>query len=138
MGHGIAKNILKKGHPLTVLAHRNRAPVEDLIARGAAEAPSAAELARESDIVFLCVTGSPEVEDVLRHRSGVLEGLNPGTIIADCSTAEPTSTLRMAALVEARGGRFVGSTPPCSTCRAGWRGFLLRAGGSLSLVRSTP
>ena len=34
MGHGAAKNILAKGYPLTVLGHRNRAPVEDLVAEG--------------------------------------------------------------------------------------------------------
>jgi len=107
MGHGIAKNILEKGHSLTVVAHRNRKPIEDLTARGAIEATNATEMAQQSDIIFICVTGSPEVEDVLRHRHGVLEGLNPGTVIADCSTAEPGSTLRMAALTEARGGRFV-------------------------------
>ncbi|HXV25621.1 MAG TPA: NAD(P)-dependent oxidoreductase [Alphaproteobacteria bacterium] len=107
MGHGIAKNIVTKGYSLAVVAHRNRKPVDDLVSRGAREAPNSAELARGSDIVFICVTGSPEVEDVLRHRGGVLEGLNPGTIVADCSTAEPSSTLRMGALVEARGGRFV-------------------------------
>ena len=107
MGHGIAKNIVEKGNPLTVVAHRNRQPVEDLLARGAAEASSAAELARRSDIVFLCVTGSPQVEDALLRRDGLLEGLTPGTIIADCTTAEPSSTARMAAAVQERGGRFV-------------------------------
>lgn len=107
MGHGIAKNIMEKGYPLTVVAHRNRKPVEDLTSRGATETSNAAELARQCDIIFLCVTGSPEVEDVLRHRGGVLEGLSPGTVVVDCSTAEPTSTLHMAALIEARGGRFV-------------------------------
>ena len=34
MGHGMAKNIVEKGFPLTVVAHRNRAPVDDLVARG--------------------------------------------------------------------------------------------------------
>ena len=58
MGHGMAKNLVEKGHPLAVLGHRNRAPVEDLVKRGATEAKSAAELARSSDIVFLRVTGS--------------------------------------------------------------------------------
>ena len=38
MGHGMAKNIVEKGYPLTVTAHRNRAPVDDLLTRGAAEA----------------------------------------------------------------------------------------------------
>lgn len=123
MGHGIAKNIVIKGYPLAVIAHRNRKPIDDLLARGAAEATSAAELARGSDIVFICVTGSPQVEEVLRHRGGILEGLNPGTIVADCSTAEPDSTLRMAALVEARGGRFV-DTPLVRTPKEAEEGRL--------------
>ncbi|MEX0590153.1 MAG: NAD(P)-binding domain-containing protein, partial [Xanthobacteraceae bacterium] len=38
MGHGIAKNLIEKGHPLTILGHRNRAPVDDLVKRGAKEA----------------------------------------------------------------------------------------------------
>ena len=46
MGHGAAKNILEKGHPLTIMGHRNRAPVEDLVKRGAKEGKSAAEIAR--------------------------------------------------------------------------------------------
>ncbi|MCC7282203.1 MAG: NAD(P)-dependent oxidoreductase, partial [Acetobacteraceae bacterium] len=32
MGHGAAKHILLKGFPLTILGHRNRAPVDDLVA----------------------------------------------------------------------------------------------------------
>ena len=44
MGHGIAKNIVEKGYPLTVIAHRNRKPVEDLLSRGA----TGGELARRS------------------------------------------------------------------------------------------
>ena len=37
MGHGAAKNIVEKGHPLTIMGHRNRAPVDDLVKRGAKE-----------------------------------------------------------------------------------------------------
>jgi 3-hydroxyisobutyrate dehydrogenase-like beta-hydroxyacid dehydrogenase len=50
MGHGAAKNILEKGHLLTIMGHRNRAPVDDLLKRGAKEGKSAAEIARASDI----------------------------------------------------------------------------------------
>ncbi len=46
MGHGMAKNILEKGHPLTVMGHRNRKPVDDLVKRGAKEAKSPAAMAR--------------------------------------------------------------------------------------------
>ena len=62
MGHGMARNIVKKGYYLTVIAHRNRAPIEDLVERGAIEARSMQELAGASSVIFLCLTGSPEVE----------------------------------------------------------------------------
>jgi 3-hydroxyisobutyrate dehydrogenase-like beta-hydroxyacid dehydrogenase len=107
MGHGMAKNIVEKGFPLTILGHRNRQPVDDLIGRGAVEAKTPAELAARSDLIFICVTGSPQVEDVILRPDGVLAGLGRGAIVADASTAEPDSTLRMAAAVTAKGGRFV-------------------------------
>ena len=70
MGHGMAKNIVTKGFPLTVRAHRNRKPLEDLLAAGAKEAATHADLARESDIVFLCVTGTPQVESIIYGNTG--------------------------------------------------------------------
>jgi 3-hydroxyisobutyrate dehydrogenase-like beta-hydroxyacid dehydrogenase len=106
MGHGMAKNMVEKGHPLAVLGHRNRQPIDDLIGRGAREAKSPKELAQQSDIVFICVTGSPQVEEVMFKRDGLLEGLRAGMIVADSTTAEPTSTLKVAAAVAERGARF--------------------------------
>jgi 3-hydroxyisobutyrate dehydrogenase-like beta-hydroxyacid dehydrogenase len=103
MGHGMAKNLLEKGFPLTVLGHRNRAPVEDLLARGAAEAASPRELAEACAVVFLCVSGSPQVEAVLYGGDGILAGCRPGFILADCTTSDPASTRRIAADLEARG-----------------------------------
>jgi hypothetical protein len=96
MGHGMAKNIVEKGYPLTVMGHRNRAPVEDLLKRGAKEAKSAKEIGAASSIVFLCVTGSREVEAVVRGADGLVAGLKPGSIIVDCSTSDPTSTMALA------------------------------------------
>src|SRR5262245_29969195 len=51
MGHGMAKNIVSKGFPLTVVAHRNRTPVESLVANGATEAKTPRAVAETSDIV---------------------------------------------------------------------------------------
>jgi len=106
MGHGIARNLLEKGHELTVLAHRRRDGVEDLLRRGAREASSAAELARQSDMVFLCVTGSPEVESQVRGAHGIAAGARRGLIVVDCSTSEPQSTLALAAELEPLGVAF--------------------------------
>lgn len=123
MGHGIGKNIVTKGYELAVLAHRNRAPIDDLIAKGAKEAKSPREIAEKSDVVFLCVTGSPQVEDTLFRKDGLLEGLRPGMIVADCSTAEPSSTLKVAAAVEAKGAHFV-DTPLVRTPKEAEEGKL--------------
>lgn len=106
MGHGMAKNIVEKGYPLTVLAHRNRAPIEDLLARGAAEARSPAELARASDIVFLCVPSSAEVEQCVFGDDGIMAGAREGLIVVDSTTAEPASTERMAEALAAQGVSF--------------------------------
>jgi 3-hydroxyisobutyrate dehydrogenase-like beta-hydroxyacid dehydrogenase len=114
MGHGIGKNLLAKGHSLTVLAHRNRQPVESLVKLGATEAKTARDVASGSDIVFLCVTGSPQVEDVFYRKDGLLEGAHAGLIVADCSTAQPSSTQKVAADLAKRGGRFA-DTPMTRT-----------------------
>jgi 3-hydroxyisobutyrate dehydrogenase-like beta-hydroxyacid dehydrogenase len=96
MGHGMAKNFVEKGHPLTILGHRNRQPVDDLVKRGAGEAKSAEEIARASDIVFLCVTGSAEVEALVRGPGGLKAGAHKGLIIVDTSTSDPNSTIALA------------------------------------------
>ena len=115
MGHGMAKNILEKGYALTVLGHRNRAPVDDLVGKGASEAKTAAELAAKCDIIFICVTGSPQIEALVRGQDGLKAGAHKGLIIADCSTAEPTSTLALADELAPLGVHFIdaplGGTP---------------------------
>lgn len=106
MGHGMAKNIVTKGYPLVVLGHRKRDPVEHLKSLGAREAATARELAQQCDIVHLCVTGSPQVEALVRGPDGLLAGARPGMVIVDCSTANPVSTLALAAEAHARGVHF--------------------------------
>ena len=107
MGHGMAKNLRAKGFPLTLTVHRNRDRVADLLAAGATLAPTLADLARNSDIVFLCVTGSPQVEAAVSGPDGLLSGAARGTMIVDTSTAEPDSTNRLRALCEAQGVPYV-------------------------------
>ena len=107
MGHGIARNILKHGYRLTLLDHPGNQPVADLLAAGAATAATPAALAREAEVVILCVTGTPQVEDVLHRADGLLAGLRPGTIVIDCSTAIPSATLKAAGAVQAAGGLFL-------------------------------
>jgi 3-hydroxyisobutyrate dehydrogenase-like beta-hydroxyacid dehydrogenase len=103
MGRGMARNLVDKGFPLTVMGHRNRKPVEELVAAGAVEAKTGKELAARSDIIFLCVTGSAQVEAVVKGENGIIAGARPGTVIVDCSTSDPTVTVKLAVELAAKG-----------------------------------
>jgi hypothetical protein len=120
MGQGMAKNIVEKGYPLTVIAHRNRAPLEDLVARGASEAATMETLARASTIIFLCLTDSPEVAAAV---AALKPDLARGTVIVDCSTSDPTVTQRLAAELAAIGVDFA-DAPLSRTPKEAWAGTL--------------
>ncbi len=107
MGHGMAKNIVTKGWPLVVMGHRNREPVDNLVSLGAREAATARELAAQCDIVHLCVTGSAQVEALMRGPDGILACGKKGLIIVDCSTSNPVSTLALADEAAAQGMQLV-------------------------------
>ena len=107
MGHGMAKNLLTKGFPLAFTVHRDRSRLDDLVAAGAREAPDAATLARESDVVILCVSGSPQVEANVFGEKGLLAASRAGLTVVDTSTSEPGSTARIRAAFGAKGATYV-------------------------------
>lgn len=88
MGRPIAKNLLQAKFPLTIFVRREHVR-EDMRALGADIAASPAELARNCNIIFLLVTGSDAVRELLFSRNGIVEGAAKGTIIVDMTTSEP-------------------------------------------------
>jgi 3-hydroxyisobutyrate dehydrogenase-like beta-hydroxyacid dehydrogenase len=120
MGHGMAKNIVEAGYPMTIMGHRNRAPVEDLRERGASEAETVADLAAGCDVVFLCLPGSPQVEAVVTE---ILAAKGAAQTIIDCSTSNPVSTRDLAARCRAAGIAFV-DAPLARTPKEAWEGQL--------------
>ena len=107
MGHGIAKNLVTKGFPLTVRAHRNRAPVDGLVAQGAKEAKTTADVTRASDIVFLCVTGAPQVEENVFGDEGIASAARSGLVVIDTSTSEPATTTKTREALAKQGVKFI-------------------------------
>lgn len=107
MGHGMAKNLMKHGYAVTVVAHKNRQPIDDLVGQGAKEARTAREAAEQSDVVILCVTGAPQVERVVYGHDGLLTAFRPGMILLDCSTSEPTMSERVAKDLAERQAAYV-------------------------------
>lgn len=133
MGSGMAANILRKGFPLTVMAHRNRAPVETLLAAGASEAASPKAMAATCDVVVLCVTGSPQVEAIVQGPEG-LAAAGKALTIVDCSTSDPASTVRLAETL-AKAGIALVDAPLSRTPKEAAEGTLdVMVGGDAAAV----
>lgn len=107
MGHGMAKNLAKKGFPTTLLTRPNRARLEDIVAHGAVLAPTAAAVTRASDVVILCVTGAPEVEEIVFGSDGIMSAARPGLVVVDSSTSEVASSTKTRNALAAVGVSFV-------------------------------
>jgi 3-hydroxyisobutyrate dehydrogenase-like beta-hydroxyacid dehydrogenase len=107
MGHGMAKNLLAKGYSLTFKANRNRERLADLLAAGASEAKTPAAVGRSADIVFICVSSSPQIEDIVWGEDGLAQAARDGLVVIDTSTAEPSSTARIRADLATRGARYI-------------------------------
>jgi 3-hydroxyisobutyrate dehydrogenase-like beta-hydroxyacid dehydrogenase len=120
MGHGIAKNIIDKGYPLTVFARRNSDALTDLVGRGATQAATLADLARSSTIIFLCLTDSPTVALVI---AGLKPGLTPGSVIVDCSTSDPVITEQLEIELKELGVNLA-DAPLGRTPKEAWAGTL--------------
>ena len=115
MGHGAAKNIVIKGYPLTVFDPYAKDSVRDLVQRGATEAASVLDLASKSDVVFLNLPSSQDVEQVVYGADGLMGASRAGMIIVDSTTADPRITRKIGADFAARSVQMIdapnGRTP---------------------------
>lgn len=102
MGRGMAHNILRAGFPVTVW---NRSPerMSGLIDAGATAGSSPADVAAKSDIIFTCVSDTPDVEQVILGENGVIHGAKEGALVIDTSTISPKATREIATKLAERG-----------------------------------
>ena len=135
MGHGIARNVLSRGgFALSFLDHPGNQPTDEIRGLGAQPCNTPAEVAAASDVIILCVTGSPQVEAIVTGENGLVGALKPNAVVVDCSTALPDSTLRMAEAVQAAGGAYI-DAPMTRTAKHAHEGTLnLLAGGDAAVL----
>jgi len=95
MGKPMAGHLVKAGHQVSMY-DINPAPVEDLAARGAIACKNSKAVAQKSDIVFIMVPDTPDVEAVLFGTDGLAEGLKAGSVVVDMSSISPISTKEFA------------------------------------------
>ena len=93
MGYGIAKNILKKGNNLFVIANKKRAPIDKIVSDGAIEVKSYNELCEKNlDALFLCVTNTPIALSIAEKVSTLLKD---NTLIIDVTTHNQNGSIQM-------------------------------------------
>ena len=128
MGHAMAANLAKAGHEVTVW---NRTPRD---VEGARTAASPAEAAKGADVVWMCVSDTNAVEQVLFGPQGVENSLTEGMIIADSSTISPSATRKFAERVNARGVQYVDAPMTGSKIAAANASLIFMVGGDEAVL----
>jgi 3-hydroxyisobutyrate dehydrogenase len=102
MGSGMARNLLRAGYDLAVW-NRTAAKMEPLVDEGAQATGSPAELAGRCEVIVVCVSDTPDVEEVLLGPEGAIHGLQEGALVIDCSTISPIQTQAIAGKLAEKG-----------------------------------
>ena len=103
MGSGMARCLLAAGHPLSVLVHRNRTPVEPLLAQGATEAQDPAALVEGAQVIVTCLPNADVVETL---GAAILPHLRQGQIWIDTTTSRPEVSEKLASHLADKGAVF--------------------------------
>ena len=102
MGRGMVRNLLRAGLAVRVW-NRTAAKMTEFVPAGATTATSPADLARQCDIIIICVSDTPDVQAVILGEHGVLAGAPAGALVIDMSTISPQVTRQLAAALAAKG-----------------------------------
>ena len=92
MGSAMVGRLQDCNYQLTILGNKDRTGLDKAFARGALEAASGVDLAKQSDVIMLCMGTSDQVEERILGEQGIISGLSSGKIIIDFGTSLPSST----------------------------------------------
>jgi len=133
MGRGMAINIAGAGYPLTVW-NRTRSKTDEFAKMGARVADTPKDAAAGADIVITMLSDPPAVELVAFGRDGVIEGLGEGAVLIDCSTVDPSTSLKLASAAKGKGADFLDSPVGGSRDAAEAGTLVLMVGGDKAVL----
>lgn len=102
MGMPMARNLLKAGFEV-VAYNRTVSKAEVLAKEGAKKADSPRELAKECPVVITIVSNTPDVEEIILGKNGVIEGIQADSVVIDMSTISPQATRDIAVQLKEKG-----------------------------------
>ncbi len=138
MGSGMARQLLRKGFPLTVY-NRNPDKSKPFAAEGASVASSPCEAAVHANVIISMVADDNASRDLWLGRNGALATVAPGTVCIECSTVTAAWVQELAAAVESRGCEFLDAPVTGSKMQAanGELNFLV-GGSPVTLEKVSP
>ena len=123
MGYPMARHLLQAGHEVALWTHTS-VKAQELAAQGKGIAcATPQEVAQRSDFIFYCVGNTAMAREVSLGKNGLLEGIRPGSVTADCSTVSPAESQAMGAAFLEKGAHFLDA--PCTGSKAGAEGGTL-------------
>lgn len=101
MGKPMALNLVDAGYSILIL--KSSGSANELVVAGATAKESSKELAQESDVVITMLPDSPEVEEIILGKNGVIEGIKEDSIFIDMSTIAPSSAKKLYNALQEKG-----------------------------------
>ncbi|MDP3386810.1 MAG: NAD(P)-dependent oxidoreductase [Eubacteriales bacterium] len=136
MGHIIVEKLLECGYVVNVF-DVSKAALDVAEGKGAHITGTPAELANISDLIFMSLPGTEQIEEVIFGKNGLMEGLKNGSIVADTSTVDPKTSQNAAQRLSAKGIGYLDCPILGRPSAAG--NWLLPVGGNIKdLERATP
>ena len=107
MGFPMAGHLARAGHAVTVY-NRTPAKAEAWVAdHGHARADPPAAAAADADIVFACVGNDADLRSVVLGAHGAFQGMKPGAVFVDHTTASADVARELSAQAQQRGLHFI-------------------------------
>jgi 2-hydroxy-3-oxopropionate reductase len=107
MGTPMIRNLMSAGYELVVYNHHENNNLKELVKEGAEQAFSPKEVAEKTNVIITMVPDSPQVEEVLLEKNGVIEGAREGSIVIDMSSISPIVTKKVANILSDKGIRMM-------------------------------
>jgi 3-hydroxyisobutyrate dehydrogenase/2-hydroxy-3-oxopropionate reductase len=116
MGYPMARNLARAGNDVAVWSHTTDKARKLAADEKAVFCATPKEVAQQADVIFLCVGDTEMAKTVIVGKDGIIEGIKPGSVVADCSTIAVGESRKIGAALKAKGADFLdapvtGSTP---------------------------
>ncbi len=134
MGAPMAERVVKAGYPVVTICHKRREPVDALAALGARVVSTPAEVARASDMIVTIVPADAELHEIVMGTHGLVEGLSPGKVLIDMTTATAGSLIEIERALTPQGVRVLDAPVSGGTTAAAQGTLTIMVGGDPALL----